>query len=361
MIAALPPQNQDTRTSVVHEFVSASACPTTRGRPWRRTSPKAAEHPGGAVNLSIGTPVDPTPAADPGRPDAPPPTPRAIPPCTAPPALREAIADWFARRRGVSRAGPADVMPTVGSKELVAWLPLAAGPRRRATSSSAPSSPTPPTTSAPSWPAPPRWPPTTWTSSDATRRRVRWSGSTRPGNPTGSVRDRGRTARPGGRQARKLGAVVASDECYAELGWGSWDVQRGGPTGAQRAGSGGGAGLARGPAVPLFAQQAIEPRRLPGGLRGRRPGVDAQPDQQPQARRHDRAVTRCKPRCVRRCRTTPTCRSKRTCTGAGGSGCCRRWRSSAWQIHHSEAGLYLWGTAGEDTWTPWAARRTWAS
>ena len=29
-------------------------------------------------------------------------------------------------------------------------------------------------------------------------------------------------------QARELGAVVASDECYAELGWGAWDVQRGG-------------------------------------------------------------------------------------------------------------------------------------
>jgi aspartate/methionine/tyrosine aminotransferase len=29
-------------------------------------------------------------------------------------------------------------------------------------------------------------------------------------------------------QARDLGAVVASDECYAELGWGAWDTQRGG-------------------------------------------------------------------------------------------------------------------------------------
>ncbi|GAP55235.1 succinyldiaminopimelate transaminase, partial [Arthrobacter sp. Hiyo6] len=29
-------------------------------------------------------------------------------------------------------------------------------------------------------------------------------------------------------QAREIGAVVASDECYAELGWGEWDAQRGG-------------------------------------------------------------------------------------------------------------------------------------
>ena len=69
--------------------------------PWEAMAPylaKAADYPGGAVNLSIGTP-----------------------------ALREAIAGWFARRRGVPGLDPRDVMPTVGSKELVAWLPFLLG------------------------------------------------------------------------------------------------------------------------------------------------------------------------------------------------------------------------------------------
>jgi succinyldiaminopimelate transaminase len=62
---------------------------------------------------------------------------------------------------------------------------------------------------------------------EATRARVRLIWVNSPGNPTGSVRS---VASLKGlvEQARELGAVVASDECYAELGWGDWDVQRGG-------------------------------------------------------------------------------------------------------------------------------------
>jgi succinyldiaminopimelate transaminase len=55
--------------------------------------------------------------------------------------------------------------------------------------------------------------------------RLVWVNS--PGNPTGSVRDTASLRRIVA-QARDIGAVVASDECYAELGWGEWDVQRGG-------------------------------------------------------------------------------------------------------------------------------------
>ena len=43
------------------------------------------------------------------------------------PALREAVAAWFARRRGVPGVDPAAVLPTIGSKELVAWLPTLLG------------------------------------------------------------------------------------------------------------------------------------------------------------------------------------------------------------------------------------------
>jgi NAD-dependent dihydropyrimidine dehydrogenase PreA subunit len=38
------------------------------------------------------------------------------------PAVREAIVSWYAQRRGVPDLDPAAVLPTIGSKELVAWL-----------------------------------------------------------------------------------------------------------------------------------------------------------------------------------------------------------------------------------------------
>ena len=44
---------------------------------------------------------------------------------TAP--LRETVARWFARRRGVPNLDPDGVLPTIGSKELVAWLPTLLG------------------------------------------------------------------------------------------------------------------------------------------------------------------------------------------------------------------------------------------
>ena len=97
--------------------------------PWEAMAPylaTAARHEAGAVNLSIGTPVDPTPAliqdALRAAADAP-----GYPTVHGTPALREAIAGWFARRRGVPGLDPQNVMPTVGSKELVAWLPFLLG------------------------------------------------------------------------------------------------------------------------------------------------------------------------------------------------------------------------------------------
>ncbi|MEV7575132.1 succinyldiaminopimelate transaminase [Pseudarthrobacter sp. NPDC089323] len=197
--------------------------------PWEAMAPylaKASEHPGGVVNLSIGTPVDPTPAliqdALKAAADAP-----GYPTVHGTPALREAIAGWFERRRGVAGLDPRNIMPTVGSKELVAWLPLLLGLKPGdvvvrpkvayptydigATLAGAISVATDNLDEL----------------DDATRSRVRLIWVNSPGNPTGSVRD-AESLKALVVQARELGAVVASDECYAELGWGTWDVQRGG-------------------------------------------------------------------------------------------------------------------------------------
>jgi succinyldiaminopimelate transaminase len=81
----------------------------------------AAAHPGGAVDLSIGTPCDPPPPAavaalgSSG-------TERGYPSSVGSPALREAAAAWMARRLGV-RVGAADVAACVGTKELVSGMP----------------------------------------------------------------------------------------------------------------------------------------------------------------------------------------------------------------------------------------------
>ena len=197
--------------------------------PWEAMAPylaKAAEHPGGVVNLSIGTPVDPTPAliqdALKAAADAP-----GYPTVHGTPALRAAIAGWFERRRGVAGLDPMNVMPTVGSKELVAWLPLLLGLKPGDVVVR-------PKVAYPTYDIGATLAGVTSVATDnldeldeATRARVRLIWVNSPGNPTGSVRDVD-SLKALVEQARALGAVVASDECYAELGWGAWDVQRGG-------------------------------------------------------------------------------------------------------------------------------------
>ena len=86
----------------------------------------AAGHPGGIVDLSVGTPVDPVPTvvrdalAGPAA-DIP-----GYPTTHGTPELREAIAGSLTRRFHVT-VDPRDVLPTIGSKELVAWLPTLLG------------------------------------------------------------------------------------------------------------------------------------------------------------------------------------------------------------------------------------------
>lgn len=197
--------------------------------PWEAMAPylaKASEHPGGAVNLSIGTPVDPTPAiiqdALKAAANAP-----GYPTVHGTPALREAIAGWFERRRGVSGLDPRNIMPTVGSKELVAWLPLLLGLKPGDVVVR-------PKVAYPTYDIGATFAGVTSVATDnldelddAVRSRVRLIWVNSPGNPTGSVRDV-ESLKALVVQARELGAAVASDECYAELGWGDWDVQRGG-------------------------------------------------------------------------------------------------------------------------------------
>ena len=197
--------------------------------PWESVAPYrriAAEHADGTVDLSIGTPVDPTPLvvqdALAGASDAP-----GYPTTHGTPALREAIARWYDRRRGVPGLDPQQIMPTVGSKELVAWLPLLLG-------LSAGDVVVRPRAAYPTYDIGARLAGAEHVAADDldelpqdVLRRVRLIWLNSPGNPTGAVADL-ETMRAVVEKARELGAVVASDECYAELGWGAWDREEGG-------------------------------------------------------------------------------------------------------------------------------------
>ena len=97
--------------------------------PWASLQPyreRATAFPDGLIDLSIGTPVDPTPKlvrdalADAA--DAP-----GYPATGGTAALREAVTAYFARRWGIADVDPDGVLPVIGSKEFVASLPTMLG------------------------------------------------------------------------------------------------------------------------------------------------------------------------------------------------------------------------------------------
>src|SRR5262245_36233052 len=82
----------------------------------------ASAHDGGAVDLSIGTPCDPTPpdvltALSAGD------TARGYPPSIGTVDFRAAAARWFARRLEVTVDPATEIAACVGTKEFVASVP----------------------------------------------------------------------------------------------------------------------------------------------------------------------------------------------------------------------------------------------
>lgn len=172
-------------------------------------------HPGGLVDLSIGTPCDPPPAAvvealaGSGAE-------RGYPPSIGTAAYREAAAGWMDRRLGVA-VDPAQVAACVGTKELVAGVPQLLRLRR-------PDLDTVlyPAISYPTYAmgatlggcrAVPFVELADIAPADAARALCVWVNV--PGNPTGALGDLGAAAAWG----RERGVPVFSDECYVEFTW----------------------------------------------------------------------------------------------------------------------------------------------
>ncbi|MER7666136.1 bifunctional succinyldiaminopimelate transaminase/glutamate-prephenate aminotransferase [Streptomyces sp. NPDC096193] len=185
--------------------------------PWDKLEPyktTAAAHPDGIVDLSVGTPVDSVPeliqkalveAADsPGYPTV-----------WGTPELRDALTGWLERRLGAVDVAHTNVLPVVGSKELVAWLPtqlgLGAGDKVAYPRLAYPTyevgarlcGATPVEYDDP-------------TELDPRGLRLLWLNS--PSNPTGRVLAKDELVRIVA-WAREHGILVFSDECYLELGW----------------------------------------------------------------------------------------------------------------------------------------------
>lgn len=173
----------------------------------------ASAHPDGIVNLSVGTPVDPVApgiqialaeaAGFPGYPQT-----------TGTPELRSAICAALARRYSMTGLTPDAVLPVIGTKEAIAFLPMMLGLRGHTVV------------------IPEVAYPTYEVSAVAAGASVRRSDSllklgpetpslmflNSPGNPTGKVLGVEHLRKVVG-WARDNDVIIAADECYLGLGW----------------------------------------------------------------------------------------------------------------------------------------------
>ena len=178
--------------------------------------------PGGAVDLSVGTPCDPPPEAvlealaTSG-------TERGYPPSIGTPALRTAAARYLARRFGVA-VDASQAAACVGTKEFVASAAWYLRLRRPARDTVLGPAVAYPTYAMSATLAGCRYVPVpdgadgrpdlaAVSSEDASRAVVLWANS--PSNPTGRLIDLAEAATWG----RQHDVPVCSDECYAEFTW----------------------------------------------------------------------------------------------------------------------------------------------
>ena len=178
----------------------------------------AAAHPDGIVDLSVGTPVDATPApiadALTASSNAP-----GYPTTSGSVELRSAIADYLARTAKSIPITPDQVLPTIGSKELVAWLPTLLGLGSDDTVVI-------PALAYPTYAVGAQLAGTAVVASDTPFDVADWPNSTRPAlvwvnspaNPNGRVAGVDQLTRVVD-WARANDVLVASDECYLPFCW----------------------------------------------------------------------------------------------------------------------------------------------
>jgi len=316
--------------------------------PWDLLEPakeRASRHPGGLVDLSVGTPVDPVPMvvreALAEASDAP-----GYPLTAGTASLREAISSYVARRCGAVGLPTSGVLPTIGSKELVAWLPTLLGLGAHDTVVI-------PSVCYPTYEVGARLAGASVVRSDSllaagpARVGLVWVNS--PGNPHGRVLPAAHLSKVVS-WARERGAVVASDECYLELGWESSPVSVLSPA------------VCVGSYEGVLAVHSLSKRSNLAGYRaGFVAGDPALVGELLSVRKHAGMMM---PAPVQAAMVAALgdqshvdeqlsrYRSRRDALRAA-------LLSAGFVIDHSEAGLYLWATRGEDSWSTvdWLAAR----
>lgn len=174
----------------------------------------ARAHPDGLVDLSVGTPVDPVApvirdalaaaSAAPGYPTT-----------AGTPALREAAVAALHRRYAITGLTPTAVLPVIGTKELIAWLPTLLG-------LGAGDTVVVPELAYPTYEVGGLLAGATVLRADSLTQLGPASPAlvylNSPSNPTGKVLGVDHLRKVVG-WARERGVLVASDECYLGLGW----------------------------------------------------------------------------------------------------------------------------------------------
>jgi succinyldiaminopimelate transaminase len=312
--------------------------------PWDRLEPAkavASGHPDGLVDLSIGTPVDPVPerirAALTAASDAP-----GYPLTAGTAELRAAISAWVERTCG---AAPGfGVLPTIGSKELVAWLPtlLGIGPGDVVVI---------PKVCYPTYEVGALLAGATVVRADsltavgpASNVRLVWINS--PGNPNGRVLPAAHLRKVVD-WARERGAVVASDECYLPLPWDAEPVSVLSVCDSYE---------------NVLAVHSLSKRSNLAGYRaGFVAGDPALVDALLAVRKHAGMIM---PAPVQAAMIAALgdeehVREQRARYGARRELLRAALVKAGFTIEHSEAGLYLWVTRGEDSWATvdWFAER----
>lgn len=315
--------------------------------PWDLLAPykkSASAHPGGLVDLSIGTPVDDSPtsmqealAASGNAP--------GYPLTIGSPELRAALERWIRERfLAAAPAATFDFLPTIGSKELVGLLPTfvhakkvlipeIAYPTYRVGALVAGAECVPVSDDIATWPR------------DAD---LAWINS--PANPHGRTLNQAQL-REIIEWARATNTILASDECYIEMGWESEPVSLlqvcdGDTSGIlivhslSKSFNAAGYRAAFVAGDPALIAKIREIRKhlgliMPAPIQRAMTAAFAQPDNP------DDVATQKERYRARREKLAQAL------------------ITAGFEIAHSEAGLYLWATRGEDCWATvaWAAER----
>jgi len=261
------------------------------------------------------------------------------------PALRAAIAGWLARACNAS--GEPGVLPTIGSKELVAWLPTLLGVRPGDVVVI-------PSVCYPTYEVGGLLAGATVVRSDSLTalgpdRRIRLIWINSPSNPTGKVLPI-EHLRKVVAWARERGVTVVSDECYVSLGWETRPVSvlDDAVTGGDHTG--------------VLAVHSLSKRSNLAGYRaGFVAGDPALVAGLLAVRKHAGMIVPAPVQAAMIAALSDEAHveAQRDLYAARRDTLRTALVKAGFEISHSEAGLYLWSTRGEDCWqtVDWLAER----